>query len=77
MGANEHGVCIANEAVIAKEPASETEALLGMDLVRLVTNDHIMDHSFGLCNGLWSFLSNELVVLVQSTILLYFIGKAI
>ncbi|KAJ6666526.1 hypothetical protein lerEdw1_020249 [Lerista edwardsae] len=35
MGANEHGVCIANEAVIAKEPASETEALLGMDLVRL------------------------------------------
>ncbi|XP_053119294.1 secernin-1 isoform X2 [Hemicordylus capensis] len=35
MGANEYGVCIANEAVIAKEPACETEALLGMDLVRL------------------------------------------
>ncbi|XP_066483981.1 secernin-1 [Tiliqua scincoides] len=35
MGANEHGVCIANEAVIAKEPASKTESLLGMDLVRL------------------------------------------
>ncbi|XP_072820839.1 secernin-1 isoform X3 [Vicugna pacos] len=35
MGANEHGVCIANEAINAREPASETEALLGMDLVRL------------------------------------------
>ncbi|XP_037365672.1 secernin-1 isoform X2 [Talpa occidentalis] len=35
MGANEHGVCIANEAINAKEPATETEALLGMDLVRL------------------------------------------
>uniref|UniRef100_A0A8C2NF44 Secernin 1 n=1 Tax=Capra hircus TaxID=9925 RepID=A0A8C2NF44_CAPHI len=35
MGANEHGVCIANEAVNAREPAAETEALLGMDLVRL------------------------------------------
>lgn len=44
MGANEHGVSIANEAVITKEPASETEALLGMDLVRLVINDCIMDH---------------------------------
>ncbi|KAH0627349.1 hypothetical protein JD844_002943, partial [Phrynosoma platyrhinos] len=35
MGANEHGVFIANEAIVTKEPASETEALLGMDLVRL------------------------------------------
>ncbi|XP_027795429.2 secernin-1 isoform X1 [Marmota flaviventris] len=35
MGANEHGVCIANEAVNTREPAAETEALLGMDLVRL------------------------------------------
>ncbi|XP_019364191.1 PREDICTED: secernin-1 [Gavialis gangeticus] len=35
MGANEYGVCIANEAIITKEPASEIEALLGMDLVRL------------------------------------------
>ncbi|XP_058040102.1 secernin-1 isoform X4 [Ahaetulla prasina] len=35
MGANEHGVFIANEAVLAREAASETEALLGMDLVRL------------------------------------------
>jgi len=35
MGANEHGVCIANEAIDAREPAAETEALLGMDLVRL------------------------------------------
>lgn len=34
MGANEHGVCIANEAITAREPAAETEALLGMDLVR-------------------------------------------
>ncbi|KAL6038474.1 hypothetical protein STEG23_018801, partial [Scotinomys teguina] len=33
MGANEHGVCIANEAITAREPAAETEALLGMDLV--------------------------------------------
>nr|XP_003222221.1 PREDICTED: secernin-1 [Anolis carolinensis] len=35
MGANEHGVFIANEAIVTKEPALETEALLGMDLVRL------------------------------------------
>ncbi|XP_060104700.1 secernin-1 isoform X2 [Heteronotia binoei] len=35
MGANEHGVCIANKAIVTKEAASETEALLGMDLVRL------------------------------------------
>ncbi|XP_061441881.1 secernin-1 [Rhineura floridana] len=35
MGANEHGVFITNEAIITKEPASESEALLGMDLVRL------------------------------------------
>ncbi|XP_060012915.1 secernin-1 isoform X2 [Lagenorhynchus albirostris] len=35
MGANEHGVCIANEAINAREPAAETDALLGMDLVRL------------------------------------------
>lgn len=34
MGANEHGVCIANEAMNTREPAPETEALLGMDLVR-------------------------------------------
>ncbi|XP_030077412.1 secernin-2 isoform X2 [Microcaecilia unicolor] len=35
MGANEHGVCIGNEAVWTKEPITEGEALLGMDLVRL------------------------------------------
>ncbi|XP_072927500.1 secernin-2-like isoform X1 [Hemitrygon akajei] len=35
MGANEHGVCIGNEAVWTKEPIREEEALLGMDLVRL------------------------------------------
>ncbi|KAM9077059.1 secernin-1 isoform 2-T4 [Megaptera novaeangliae] len=35
MGANEHGVCVANEATNARGPAAETEALLGMDLVRL------------------------------------------
>ncbi|XP_001510412.2 secernin-1 [Ornithorhynchus anatinus] len=35
MGANEHGVCIANEAIVTREPAAEREALLGMDLVRL------------------------------------------
>nr|XP_056713464.1 secernin-1 [Euleptes europaea] len=35
MGANEHGVCIANKAIVTKEAASETEALLGVDLVRL------------------------------------------
>lgn len=34
MGANEHGVCVANEAIVTREPASESEALLGMDLVR-------------------------------------------
>ncbi|KAI7799781.1 secernin-2 [Triplophysa rosa] len=35
MGANEHGVCIGNEAVWTKEPVDPEEALLGMDLVRL------------------------------------------
>ncbi|XP_006889528.1 PREDICTED: secernin-2 [Elephantulus edwardii] len=35
MGANEHGVCIGNEAVWTKEPIGEGEALLGMDLLRL------------------------------------------
>uniref|UniRef100_A0A803JB41 Secernin-2 n=1 Tax=Xenopus tropicalis TaxID=8364 RepID=A0A803JB41_XENTR len=35
MGANEHGVCIGNEAVITREVASDTRSLLGMDLVRL------------------------------------------
>ncbi|XP_027481702.1 secernin-2 isoform X3 [Zalophus californianus] len=35
MGANEHGVCIGNEAVWTKEPVDEGEALLGMDLLRL------------------------------------------
>lgn len=34
MGANEHGVCVANEAINTREAAAETEALLGMDLVR-------------------------------------------
>ncbi|XP_063284719.1 secernin-3 [Pelobates fuscus] len=35
MGANEFGVCIGNEAVWGKEDIDDTEALLGMDLVRL------------------------------------------
>nr|XP_042131401.1 secernin-3 isoform X1 [Peromyscus maniculatus bairdii] len=35
MGANEHGVCIGNEAVWGRENVSKEEALLGMDLVRL------------------------------------------
>jgi secernin len=35
MGANEKGVVIGNEAVFARLPALEKEALLGMDLVRL------------------------------------------
>ncbi|XP_045693489.1 secernin-2 isoform X2 [Phyllostomus hastatus] len=35
MGANEHGVCIGNEAVWTKEPVGQGEALLGMDLLRL------------------------------------------
>lgn len=34
MGANEHGVCIGNEAVWTKEPVQDGEALLGMDLLR-------------------------------------------
>ncbi|KAM4859160.1 secernin-3 isoform 2-T2 [Thomomys bottae] len=35
MGANEHGVCIGNEAVWGREDVCNEEALLGMDLVRL------------------------------------------
>ncbi|XP_019409221.1 PREDICTED: secernin-3 [Crocodylus porosus] len=35
MGANEHGVCIGNEAVWGREEIQDKEALLGMDLVRL------------------------------------------
>ncbi|XP_029936144.1 secernin-3 [Myripristis murdjan] len=35
MGANEHQVCIGNEAVWGREDADGEEALLGMDLVRL------------------------------------------
>lgn len=34
MGANEHQVCIGNEAVWGRESADGEEALLGMDLVR-------------------------------------------
>lgn len=41
MGANEHGVCVANEAVVTREPASESEALLGMDLVRWVAHQAV------------------------------------
>jgi dipeptidase len=35
MGANEHGVVIGNEAVHARIPPQQGEALLGMDLLRL------------------------------------------
>ncbi|XP_015279227.1 PREDICTED: secernin-3 [Gekko japonicus] len=35
MGANEHGICIGNEAVWGREEIGDDEALLGMDLVRL------------------------------------------
>ncbi|XP_068428444.1 secernin-3 [Clinocottus analis] len=35
MGANEHQVCIGNEAVWGRESADGNEALLGMDLVRI------------------------------------------
>jgi len=36
MGANEHGVCIGNEAIYTKMASDEDkeEKLLGMDLVR-------------------------------------------
>ncbi|CAL8331213.1 unnamed protein product [Merluccius merluccius] len=35
MGANDQGVCVGNEAIFTREPISDGEALLGMDLVRL------------------------------------------
>ncbi|MGO9332435.1 MAG: carcinine hydrolase/isopenicillin-N N-acyltransferase family protein, partial [Steroidobacteraceae bacterium] len=35
MGANEHGVVIGNEGLHARSPAPESEALTGMDLLRL------------------------------------------
>lgn len=34
MGANDHGVCVGNEAVWTREAITPGEALLGMDLVR-------------------------------------------
>ena len=34
IGANEHGVCIGNEAVWSKDRPTLDEKLLGMDLVR-------------------------------------------
>ena len=40
MGANEHGVCIGNEAVWTKEPVGKGEALLGMDLLRCGSCPH-------------------------------------
>ena len=37
MGANEHGVCIGNEAVFSKVPyETRQRALTGLDIVRLV-----------------------------------------
>jgi len=35
MGANEHGVAIANEAVFTKEPYDKAPGLIGMDFLRL------------------------------------------
>jgi secernin len=35
MGANEHGVAIANEAVFTKEPYGKEPGLIGMDMLRL------------------------------------------
>ena len=35
MGANEHGVAIANEAIFSKEPYHKEGGLIGMDLLRL------------------------------------------
>ena len=37
MGANEHGVCVGNEAVFSKIPyETRDNALTGLDIVRLV-----------------------------------------
>ena len=41
MGANEHGVCIGNEAVWGREKVCDEEALLGMDLEKtIIRNVH-------------------------------------
>lgn len=47
MGANEHGVCIGNEAVWGREEVSDEEALLGMDLVRSAQAVSVMGTGLG------------------------------
>lgn len=47
MGANEHQVCIGNEAVWGRESADGDEALLGMDLVRLGSYNSSLFHFCG------------------------------
>lgn len=47
MGANEHQVCIGNEAVWGRENADGDEALLGMDLVRLGSYNDPLSHFCG------------------------------
>lgn len=48
MGANEHGVCIGNEAVWGREEVCDDEALLGMDLVRFAQAVLVNGTGFGI-----------------------------
>jgi hypothetical protein len=47
MGANEHGVCVGNEAVYSKIPYdTRDKALTGLDIVRLVFSIHRIESIF-------------------------------
>lgn len=59
MGANEHGVCIGNEAVWGREEICDGEALLGMDLVRSAQAFFFFFLVFGKWYRIWNLRGNR------------------